>query len=211
MSTLKVNTIADPDNGNTAITIDSSGNATFAQNLSITGNLTGDGSALTGISSPSNILQVVSGSWNGESSTINPSENTWYDSGWTIYFTPESATSKFILYAHTRLSVKKTTSSAFHGASMRFKKTQSSTVTYPSQLGGSMDGNLHHQLTDLFGTTMDPHSIPVTFFAIEESSSTDQISYLMQYGGYGLSSNAKLWAGSQWSFPTSYQIIEFEE
>jgi len=51
MSTLKVNTIADPDNGNTAITIDSSGNATFAQNLSITGNLTGDGSNLTGISS----------------------------------------------------------------------------------------------------------------------------------------------------------------
>ena len=51
MSTLKVNTIADPDNGNTAITIDSSGNATFAQNLSITGSLSGDGSSLTGISS----------------------------------------------------------------------------------------------------------------------------------------------------------------
>jgi len=51
MSTLKVNTIADPDNGNTALTIDSSGNATFAQNLSITGSLSGDGSALTGLSS----------------------------------------------------------------------------------------------------------------------------------------------------------------
>jgi len=51
MSILKVNTIADPDNGNTAITIDSSGNATFAQNLSITGSLSGDGSSLTGISS----------------------------------------------------------------------------------------------------------------------------------------------------------------
>ena len=51
MSILKVNTIADPDNGNTAITIDSSGNATFAQNLSITGSLSGDGSNLTGISS----------------------------------------------------------------------------------------------------------------------------------------------------------------
>ena len=62
MSTLKVNTIADPDNGNTAITIDSSGNATFSGNVSVTGTLpaaqlTGtlpaiDGSALTGLTTP---------------------------------------------------------------------------------------------------------------------------------------------------------------
>jgi len=60
MSTLKVNTIADPDNGNTAITIDSSGNATFAQNLSITGSLSGDGSNLTGISGSSDAFWVRS-------------------------------------------------------------------------------------------------------------------------------------------------------
>jgi len=50
MSKLKVTTISDPDNDNTAITIDSSGNITVAQNATFSGSITGDGSNLTGIS-----------------------------------------------------------------------------------------------------------------------------------------------------------------
>jgi len=50
MSKLKVTTISDPDNDNTAISVDSSGNLTVPQNLTVSGTLSGDGSALTGIS-----------------------------------------------------------------------------------------------------------------------------------------------------------------
>ena len=51
MSKLKVTTISDPDNDNTAISVDSSGNLTVPQNLTVSGTLSGDGSNLTGISS----------------------------------------------------------------------------------------------------------------------------------------------------------------
>ena len=49
MSKLKVTTISDPDNDNTAISVDSSGNLTVPQNLTVSGTLSGDGSNLTGI------------------------------------------------------------------------------------------------------------------------------------------------------------------
>ena len=51
MSKLKVTTISDPDNDNTAISVDSSGNLTVPQNLTVSGTLSGDGSNLTGLSS----------------------------------------------------------------------------------------------------------------------------------------------------------------
>lgn len=56
MSKLKVTTISDPDNDNTAITVDSTGAITVAQNATFSGSVTassfsGDGSSLTGISS----------------------------------------------------------------------------------------------------------------------------------------------------------------
>jgi hypothetical protein len=41
MSKLKVSTISDPDNDNTAITVDSSGNITVAQNATFSGSVTG--------------------------------------------------------------------------------------------------------------------------------------------------------------------------
>lgn len=50
MSKLKVTTISDPDNDNTALTIDTSGNLTVPQNLTVSGTLSGNGSNLTGIS-----------------------------------------------------------------------------------------------------------------------------------------------------------------
>jgi len=52
MSKLKVTTISDPDNDNTAISVDSSGNLTVPQNLTVSGTLSGDGSSLTGITMP---------------------------------------------------------------------------------------------------------------------------------------------------------------
>lgn len=41
MSKLKVTTISDPDNDNTAITVDTSGNVTFSQNATFSGTVTG--------------------------------------------------------------------------------------------------------------------------------------------------------------------------
>lgn len=71
MSKLKVTTISDPDNDNTAMTVSSTGACTFAQDASFSGNiavtgtipasqLTGtlpalDGSALTGVGSPAEV------------------------------------------------------------------------------------------------------------------------------------------------------------
>ena len=45
MSKLKVTTISDPDNDNTAITVDTSGNVTFAQNATFSGTTSMSGSA----------------------------------------------------------------------------------------------------------------------------------------------------------------------
>ena len=59
MSKLKVSAIHDPDNDNEAITIDTSGNVTASQNLTISGTLSGDGSNLTGISSPLSFRNLI--------------------------------------------------------------------------------------------------------------------------------------------------------
>lgn len=55
MSKIKVTTIADPDNDNTAITVSNTGAVTVAQNATFSGSVTassfsGDGSSLTGLS-----------------------------------------------------------------------------------------------------------------------------------------------------------------
>ena len=75
MSKLKVTTISDPDNDNTAISVDSSGNLTVPQNLTVSGTLSGDGSSLTGISS-TNYADTHFQAY--MSSTPFPASATWY-------------------------------------------------------------------------------------------------------------------------------------
>jgi hypothetical protein len=52
VSKLKVTTISDPDNDNTAITVDSSGNVTFAQDATFSGSVTGISSDLVDDTTP---------------------------------------------------------------------------------------------------------------------------------------------------------------
>jgi len=127
MSTLKVNTIADPDNGNTAITIDSSGNAAFSGNVSVSGTLpaaqlTGtlpalDGSALTGISANTPYFHV----WNSTQTSV-PSNTTTkvtldgtYEDDWNIFnasnsqFEPTTA-GKYFIYFQVQSNISGSTS-----------------------------------------------------------------------------------------------------
>jgi len=96
MSKLKVSTISDPDNDNTAISVDSSGNLTVPQNLTVSGTLSGDGSSLTGISG-GKLLQVVSATTSVEEST---SSSTFQTSAYCrASITPSATTSKIFVMA----------------------------------------------------------------------------------------------------------------
>ena len=97
MSKLKVTTISDPDNDNTAISVDSSGNLTVPQNLTVSGTLSGDGSNLTGISG-GKVLQVVSTNYD----TVYTGNNSgWADvSGFSASITPSSTSNKILVIVH---------------------------------------------------------------------------------------------------------------
>jgi len=86
MSKLKVTTISDPDNDNTAISIDTSGNITIPNNATFSGTVTGAGGG--------KVLQVVA---------ATPITSTDIDSGSTYVdiisasITPSSTTSKILM------------------------------------------------------------------------------------------------------------------
>lgn len=83
MSKLKVTTISDPDNDNTAITVDTSGNVTFAQNATFSGTVTGissyaDSDALDLFNVTGSAPVYACRAWcnfNGTTNTINASGN----------------------------------------------------------------------------------------------------------------------------------------
>lgn len=93
MSKLKVSTISDPDNDNTAITVSNTGAVTFAQDATFSGAINGDGSNLTGISG-GKILQVQSLVNNNRFSTTSTS---FVGQGQTLTFTPLSSTSNILI------------------------------------------------------------------------------------------------------------------
>jgi len=80
-------------NGSDVLTIDSSGNLTAPNNLTVTGNITGDGSGLTGISA-GKVLQVVQARTNA---TISTSLLVDVASGLTASITPSSVSSKILV------------------------------------------------------------------------------------------------------------------
>ena len=94
MSKLKVTTISDPDNDNTAISVDSSGNLIVPQNLTVSGTLSGDGSNLTGITT-GKVLQVVS---TYKTDTFTTTSSSWTDlTGMSVSITPSSTSSKILV------------------------------------------------------------------------------------------------------------------
>ena len=85
-------------NGSDVLTIDSSGNLTAPNNLTVTGSITGDGSGLTGVSA-GKILQVVSTTKTNRFTTTSTSFINATDFAATI--TPSSTLSKILVIAST--------------------------------------------------------------------------------------------------------------
>jgi len=131
MSKLKVTTISDPDNDNTAISVDSSGNLTVPQNLTVSGTLSGDGSNLTGISG-GKVLQVV----NDTEGTLvtQTSTSTWTDAGLSASITPSSTSSKILVMfsVYTRIYTYNTNGENEYG--LRIKR--GGTVIHETDVNG---------------------------------------------------------------------------
>lgn len=93
MSKLKVTTISDPDNDNTAITVSNTGAVTFAQDATFSGAINGDGSQLTGVGG-GKVLQVVQTVSTGDISVASTSDTA---TGLIVSLTPSSSSSKFLV------------------------------------------------------------------------------------------------------------------
>ena len=81
-------------NGSDVLTIDSSGNLTAPNNLTVTGSITGDGSGLTGVSA-GKILQVVQTVKTNSFTT--PSASLVDITGLSVSITPSSASNKILV------------------------------------------------------------------------------------------------------------------
>ena len=88
MSKLKVTTIADPDNDNTAISIDTSGNITIPNNATFSGTVTGAGGGKT--------IQTVYTGGVSSSGIGTTTQQSWVDAGFNLSITPTDA-SNYIL------------------------------------------------------------------------------------------------------------------
>jgi hypothetical protein len=84
-------------NGSDVLTIDSSGNLTAPNNLTVTGTINGDGSGLTGVSA-GKILQVVSTT---KTDSFTASSASYTDiTGLSVAITPSSTSSKiFVMFS----------------------------------------------------------------------------------------------------------------
>ena len=96
MSKLKVTTIADPDNDNTAISIDTSGNITIPNNATFTGTVTGAGGG--------KVLQVVSTTKTDTFTTTATTPSYATITGLTVSITPSSTSSKILVFGEVFMS-----------------------------------------------------------------------------------------------------------
>ena len=117
MSKLKVTTISDPDNDNTAISIDTSGNITIPNNATFSGTVTGAGGG--------KVLQVVEATPIYTSGSTN---QTSYQNVISASITPSATSSKIMVYFST--SSYTTTSTGNNAIFTLFRdSTDTSSVT----------------------------------------------------------------------------------
>ena len=155
MSKLKVTTIADPDNDNTAISIDTSGNITIPNNATFSGTVAGAGK----------VLQVVQTDTNTNTTTTSTS---YVDTALTASITPTSATSKILVMVAPLLYISR------NGASMIFGDCYFNILRGATQLhAGRMSINFNN-------TTWADFMQKSSLIYLDSPSTTSSTTYKMQ-------------------------------
>jgi len=165
MSKLKVTTISDPDNDNTAISIDTSGNITIPNNATFSGTVTGAGGG--------KVLQVVTGEYSTKETTTSTS---FIDTGFTVNITPTDATTKMLIFVSAYAGAERTDQNIYT-AKVRLRESTTST-TLPSGTYGFGFG-AHIQPDNSFASRVGHH---VTGSVYHDHNTTSQLTYILQYG-----------------------------
>jgi len=165
-----------------------------------------DGSALTGISG-GKLLQVVNNNDTNISSFSSPSNNSWASTVVVASITPQSSTSRMVVFVN--VGVNSVNTSTDYGYGVRMARTINGNTTYPTSLNWQFGTNVHSLIYEA-GTSGEDNSHKSFHLSGYDSahSTTSAIEYNLQSAAYDVNSYS---VGGPYGHRWNLTIMEVEQ
>jgi len=165
-----------------------------------------DGSALTGISG-GKLLQVVNNNDTNISSFSSPSNNSWASTVVVASITPQSSTSRMVVFVN--VGVNSVNTSTDYGYGVRMARTINGNTTYPTSLNWQFGTNVHSLIYEA-GTSGEDNSHKSFHLSGYDSahSTTSAIEYNLQSAAYDVNSYS---VGGPYGHRWNLTIMEIEQ